>query len=57
MHSPHECTILHPEKKLPTNAPKRKGSPPKKLTFAEAAIATMEAGDLEESKAGLENQE
>jgi hypothetical protein len=57
MHLPHECTVLHPEKKAPTNTPKKSGSPPKKLTFAKAAIAAMEAGDRDESEAGSENQE
>jgi hypothetical protein len=55
MHLPHECILLHPEKKSATNTLKKK-PPPKKLTFAKAAIASMEAGDRKESKAGSENE-
>jgi hypothetical protein len=49
MHSLADCTLLHPEKKLPGVPPSKKSTPAKKLTFAEAAIAAMEADEqLEE---------
>ena len=55
MHSPAECTLLHPEKKV-TDTPltKKKVTPAKKLTFAEAAMATgiedPHEGEEEESE-------
>jgi hypothetical protein len=43
MHVPIDCTLLNLEKKLPMTIPKKKPTPAKKLTFAEVALATMEA--------------
>jgi hypothetical protein len=54
MHSPTDCTLLHPDKKLSSIPPGKKSTPAKKLTFAEAAIAAMEADDQEEEQADSE---
>jgi hypothetical protein len=51
---------LHPppsRKESPDDTPKKKGTPAKKLTFAEAAIAAMEAEEREGAKAGSESEE
>jgi hypothetical protein len=55
MHGPSNCTLLHPEKKSPSNPPKKKTAP-RKLTFAEAAIAVMEAEEQENGNLELENK-
>jgi hypothetical protein len=56
LHSPTDCTLLHPDKKLLSMLPGKKPTPVKKLTFAEAAIATMEADDHEQEQADSENE-
>jgi hypothetical protein len=55
MHAPSDCTLLHPEKKVPSNVPKKK-TPARKLTFAEAAIAAMEAVEKEGGDVESENE-
>jgi hypothetical protein len=55
MHSPTDCTVLHPEKKI--TPPGKKTTPAKKLTFAEAAIAAMEEEDQEEGQGESEMEE
>jgi hypothetical protein len=57
MHSPTDCTVLHPEKKTPSAPPGKKPTPAKKLTFAEAAIAAMEGEDQEECQDDSEKEE
>jgi hypothetical protein len=56
MHLPTDCTLLHPEKKLLGIPPSKKSTPAKKLTFAEAAIAAMEADDQLEDQPDSENE-
>ena len=52
MHSPKECTLLHPEKKVagPTVKKPKAGA---KLTFAEAAMAAEEEDHID----GQESEE
>jgi hypothetical protein len=56
MHNPSDCTLLHPEKKLPATSPKKKPTPAKKLTFAEETLVAMEAEDQEPGEAELDNE-
>jgi hypothetical protein len=56
MHQPSDCTLLHSEKRLPATSPKKKPTPVKKLTFAEAALAATEAEDQEPREAKSDNE-